>query len=841
MTDDQSTLDPTPDPDSEGKDFIPPSSSPARMPKQIGKYRIKKLIGTGGMGSIYQAVQEQPRRNVAIKLMKSGVASSSALRRFEYESQLLARLRHPGIAEVYDAGTHEAHDGAVPYFVMEYIAGAKRITDYVRDKKLGTRERLTLFLEVARAVHHGHTKGIIHRDLKPDNIIVDSHGRVKIIDFGVARATDSDLAVTTLQTDIGQLIGTVQYMSPEQVEADPDDLDTRSDVYALGVVLYEMLCDQLPYDVSKLKIYDATRVVREQEAMKLSTVNTALRGDIETITLKALEKDRERRYQTAEALAADIQRYLNNELIMAHPPSVAYQISVFARRNKAMVSGVAAVFVALLLGVAASTYLWLDAIDARDLAQLKQTEAETAQAAETEQRIIAVEAQRQAVEAQAEVTVERDRALQAEELAEAEAQRALEEATSAKAIADFLFQDIISAADPEIEPNRDITLRQVIDQATERLEGKLEATPLVEADIKFSLGRIYVGLGQGEVAMELLESAFAIRTEQLGPEHPKTLEVMERLVVDGGRNVGWVRITDLLTRLLEIRSRTLEENHPDMLRTRRQAISMFLLGDSSVRLRSQVDPDKGPPTNERIAGDLKSLQSILKTQRELLGADHLDVLQTMNAIYRTTVFRPLLKDITEKTEELFEIQQRVLGEKHPRTIFGMKELAEEYMNIGREADSVALLRKALKLSREVLGDTHRITSLIVRGLLIPQINNQRFTETLTTMLETDYDSVDPKENSVRKMQIGVLHAWLGDRQGHDAYTRALLSRNALSQDPAMCERIAKAVLAMPGPIAEDLFDLAVEQARKATHYGQGSRLYPFFPNTHGMAEFRVGN
>ncbi|MHC4997163.1 MAG: serine/threonine protein kinase, partial [Planctomycetota bacterium] len=253
MSDDLPTLDPTPDPSGGGANdgatgdsapFIPPAGSPARMPKQIGRFHLKKLIATGGMGAVYQATQENPRRTVAIKLMKSGVASSSALRRFEYESQLLARLRHPGIAEVYEAGTHEAHDGAVPYFVMEYIAGAKRITDYVRDKKLSTRERLRLFVEVCFAVHHGHTKGIIHRDLKPDNILVDSHGRIKIIDFGVARATDSDLAVTTLQTDIGQLIGTVQYMSPEQVEADPDDLDTRSDVYSLGVVLYELLCDQ---------------------------------------------------------------------------------------------------------------------------------------------------------------------------------------------------------------------------------------------------------------------------------------------------------------------------------------------------------------------------------------------------------------------------------------------------------------------------------------------------------------------------------------------------------------------------------------------------------------------
>ncbi|MHC4993873.1 MAG: protein kinase domain-containing protein, partial [Planctomycetota bacterium] len=379
------------------------------MPKQIGKYRIKKLIGTGGMGSVYQAVQEQPRRNVAIKLMKSGVASSSALRRFEYESQLLARLRHPGIAEVYDAGTHEAHDGSVPYFVMEYIAGAKRITEYVRDKKLGTRERLKLFVEVASAVHHGHTKGIIHRDLKPDNIIVDSHGRVKVIDFGVARATDSDLAVTTLQTNIGQLIGTVQYMSPEQVEADPDDIDVRSDIYALGVVLYEVLCGKPPYDVSKLKIYDATRAVRETEAHKLSTIDTTLRGDVETIVAKALEKDRDRRYQTAQAFGADIEHFLNDEPITARPASLVYQTRVFARRNKAVVIGVSAVVGALLLGLIVSLGLYAKS-------ELARRQADEARLAESEQRKVADREKAAALEAQAAALEAQAAALEANDL-----------------------------------------------------------------------------------------------------------------------------------------------------------------------------------------------------------------------------------------------------------------------------------------------------------------------------------------------------------------------------------------------------------------------------------------
>ncbi len=382
------------------------STAPGRMPKEIGRYHIKRVIASGGMGTVYEAVQEHPRRTVAVKVMKHGIASRSAMRRFEYESQILARLRHPGVAQVYEAGTHDDGSGAVPFFAMEYIPNAKPITQYAKEKKLGTRERLHLFGKVCDAVHHGHQKGIIHRDLKPSNILVDSTGQPRIIDFGVARATDSDLAVTTLQTDVGQLIGTVQYMSPEQCEADPHDLDTRSDVYALGVVLYELLCRKLPYDVSKVAVYEATRMVREHQPTRLSTIDRALRGDVETIVFKALEKDRERRYRSAADLADDISRYLTGEAVIARPPSIVYQLRVFARRNKAFFGAVAAVFVVLVAGVVVSTSLYLHserqrkrAVIAEQVQSRERQRAEAAQEAESEQRRLADEAK---VQAQAE-------------------------------------------------------------------------------------------------------------------------------------------------------------------------------------------------------------------------------------------------------------------------------------------------------------------------------------------------------------------------------------------------------------------------------------------------------
>ena len=285
----------------------------------LGGVKIVKLIGEGGMGRVYEALQDKPARTVAVKVIRQGITSEKTMRRFEREAEFLGKLQHPGIAQIFVVGTYSSDFGDVPFYVMEFLADAKPLTNYAHEQALELHERVRLFKLVCEAVSHGHDRGIVHRDLKPGNILVDANGTPKVIDFGVARSTDSDLALESMKTDTGQMIGTVQYMSPEQFGPDPDDLDGRADVYSLGVVLYELLSGSPPYSVKKKALHEASRVVCEEVPPPLRAVSKAIPRDISAIAERALQKDRRHRYYTAGELAADLGRFLDGKPVKAQP------------------------------------------------------------------------------------------------------------------------------------------------------------------------------------------------------------------------------------------------------------------------------------------------------------------------------------------------------------------------------------------------------------------------------------------------------------------------------------------------------------------------------------------
>jgi len=461
---------------------------------RIGRYKLLRVLGEGGMGTVYLAQQEVPvGRQVALKIIKLGMDSKRVIARFEAEQHALALMEHSHVARVYDAGLTAS---GRPYFVMEYVKGTP-ITEHCDKHRLTVEERLRLFLHVCEALQHAHQKGIIHRDLKPSNILISIEGNEavpKVIDFGVARAVGQRMTEETFYTEQGQLIGTPEYMSPEQADLNNQEVDIRTDIYALGVVLYRLLAGIPPFDpqtfhaagiermrkiiceeepktpstrLSKTSVEESTESAR-QRSTSVRALQRKLHGDLDWITLKAMEKNRDRRYGSAGELASDIQRHLNHEAVLAGPPSTIYRIRKFARRNRALVAGTAAVIAVLIAGVVVST-------------------------------IFALKADNKRVEAQS--------------------------------ISDFLRYSVLELIDPYRVANKELTRRSLLDSISENLEQDFTGPPLAEAQIRQTLGVAYWSIGVYELSASHLEQAIAISQVHLGIEHPITLSWKE--------NLGW--------------------------------------------------------------------------------------------------------------------------------------------------------------------------------------------------------------------------------------------------------------------------------------------------------------
>ena len=483
---------------------------PEQSGEQIGPYKLLEQIGEGGCGAVFMAEQEEPvRRRVALKVIKLGMDTRQVIARFEAERQALALMDHPNIARVLDAG---ATGTGRPYFVMELVRGI-RITDYCDQNTLPTEKRLALFTQVCQAIQHAHQKGIIHRDIKPSNILVTLHDGVpvpKVIDFGIAKATTGQrLTDKTSFTAFEQFIGTPAYMSPEQAEMSGLDIDTRSDIYALGVLLYELLTGQTPFDAKELLAsgLDAMRrTIREQEpprpSTRLSTMLAADRttvarhhqseavklthsisGDLDCIVMKALEKDRTRRYETASGLALDIQQHLNDEPVTARPPSSLYRFQKLIRRHKLAVAAASAVLAALIIGLGVSTWMFLGEKEAR----------ERAVAAEQEQSRL-------------------------RQVTEVQERKATTEANKSSQVANFL-KDMLSGVGPSVALGRDTTmLREILDKTAERVGQDLKDQPEVEAELLEIIGKVYFQLGQYGKSAEVHGEALAIRRILFGNE-----------------------------------------------------------------------------------------------------------------------------------------------------------------------------------------------------------------------------------------------------------------------------------------------------------------------------------
>jgi eukaryotic-like serine/threonine-protein kinase len=665
----------------------------------IGHYKLMEQIGEGGFGLVFVAEQTEPvRRKVALKIIKPGMDSKAVIARFEAERQALALMDHPNIARVLDAGATES---GRPYFVMELVRGIP-ITEYCDQNQLTPNERLQLFIDVCHAIQHAHQKGIIHRDVKPSNVLVTSHdGKpvAKVIDFGVAKAIHQHLTERTIYTNFAQMIGTPLYMSPEQAEMSGLDIDTRSDIYSLGVLLYELLTGSTPLEKKRFAAaaYDEMRrIIREEEppkpSQRLSTCDTLpslaanrktepaklsrmLKGELDWVVMKALEKDRTRRYETANGLARDIQRYLADEVVEARPPSTGYRLRKFAGKNRAALTTAAAIAVLLVAGVAVSTWQAVRATRAERIAlEARQAEAERAEG----ERLAKLDAQaneKLAGERLVQVEDERKKA----ETAKVEAQA---KEAEANAVVKFFQDQVFAAARPKGQDGglgKEVSLRDAIAASEPVLDKSFTAQPLVEARLRMALGLTFSYLAEHEQARSQFERARGLYVRHLGPDHQDTLRSTYSLANSYADLNHQAEALKLREEVLAMQKRVLPKDHPDTLKTMMNLASSYAI-------------------QNRHAEALELFEEVLEIQKRVLPKDDPSTLMTMMNLASSYYNQDRLAEALKLFEGVLAIQKRVLPKDAPETLMSMVNLASSLTQAGRGAEAIALIDEFLPKS-----------------------------------------------------------------------------------------------------------------------------------------------